>query len=85
MHGAKAWRSAFVSVLTCQRADEHERECASLTLRDEGQVAWWNVRGLLDVVPARSRVVDAVRLDLAQEHDLQSTYWCVGIPCRFEP
>ena len=66
----------WAGVLTCRRANEHKRECASLALRDEGQAARRGVCGLHDVMQARSQVVHAVRLKLAQQHHLQS--WGCG-------
>ena len=58
-------------LLTCGRANEHQRERAASALCHEGEVAWRNVRGLSRVVSARGRVVHAVGLELAQELDLQ--------------
>ena len=59
-------------LLTCRRANEHQGDATSPALHHKGHVARWDVRGLLGMVSARSHVVDAVQLNLAQEHDLQS-------------
>ena len=56
--------------MTGWRAHEHQGDATSLALRHKGHEARLDVRGLRGMVPARSHVVDAVRLNLAQEHDL---------------